>query len=38
MNGGDRAGFWVVAYLLIVGIAFYFTLIMLAISFAKSIQ
>ena len=35
MTEGDRAGWWAVAYLLMVGAATWFTIFMLAFSFIK---
>ena len=37
MNEGDRAGWWAVAYLLIVGAAAYFTIFMIVFSFVKQL-
>ncbi len=37
MSEGDRAGWWAVAYLLIVGAAAYFTIFMIAFSFVKKL-
>jgi hypothetical protein len=35
MNEGDRAGWWAVAYLLMVGAVAYFTIFMIIFSFVK---
>jgi hypothetical protein len=35
MNEGERAGLWAVAYLLMVGVAAYFTIFAVAFSFLK---
>lgn len=35
MSEGDRAGVWAIVYLLIVGVAAYFTIFMIIFSFAK---
>jgi hypothetical protein len=35
MNEGDRAGWWAVAILLMVGAAVYFTIFMIVFSFVK---
>jgi hypothetical protein len=35
MSEGDKAGWWAVAYLLMVGAAAYFTIIMVVFSFVK---
>ena len=37
MTEGDRAGWWAVAYLLMVGAAAYFTIFMIAFSFVKKL-
>jgi hypothetical protein len=36
MSEGDRAGWWAVAYLLMVGAAAYFTIFMIVFSFVKN--
>ena len=36
MSEGDRAGWWAVAYLLMVGAAAYFTIIMIIFSFVET--
>jgi len=35
MNEGERAGWWAVAYLLMIGAAAYFTIVMIVFSFVK---
>lgn len=35
MTDGDRAGWWAVVYLLMVGVAAYFTIFMVIFSFIK---
>ena len=35
MTEGDRAGWWAIAYLLMVGVAAYFTMFMVIFSFIK---
>jgi hypothetical protein len=35
MTDGDRAGWWAVVYLLMVGVAAYFTMFMVIFSFIK---
>jgi hypothetical protein len=35
MTEGERAGWWAVVYLLIVGVAAYFTIFMIIFSFVK---
>lgn len=35
MTEGDRAGVWAIVYLLIVGVAAYFTIFMIIFSFVK---
>ena len=35
MTEGDRAGLWAIAYLLLVGVAAYFTIFMVIFSFLK---
>jgi hypothetical protein len=35
MTEGDRAGWWAVAYLLMMGAAAYFTIVMIVFSFVK---
>jgi len=35
MTEGDRAGWWAVVYLLMVGVAAYFTMFMVIFSFVK---
>ena len=35
MTEGDRAGWWAIAYLLLVGAAAYFTIFMVVFSFIK---
>lgn len=37
MSEGDRAGWWAVGYLLMVGAAAYFTIFMIIFSFAKKL-
>jgi len=37
MTEGDRAGWWAVAYLLIVGATAYFTIFMIVFSFVKKL-
>jgi len=37
MSEGDRAGVWAVAYLLMVGAAAYFTIVMIVFSFVKKL-
>jgi hypothetical protein len=37
MSEADRAGWWAVAYLLIVGAAAYFTIVMIGFSFVKKL-
>jgi len=37
MTGGERAGRWAIAYLLIVGAAAYFTMFMIIFSFVKKL-
>ena len=37
MTEGDRAGWWAVVYLLMVGAAAYFTIFMIIFSFVKKI-
>ena len=35
MTEGDKAGYWAIAYLLMVGVAAYFTIFMVIFSFLK---
>ncbi len=37
MTEGDRAGWWAVAYLLMIGAAAYFTIFMIVFSFVKKL-
>jgi hypothetical protein len=37
MNEGDRAGWWAIAYLMMVGAAAYFTIIMVIFSYVKKL-
>jgi hypothetical protein len=37
MTEADRAGWWTVAYLLMVGAAAYFTIVMIVFSFVKKL-
>lgn len=37
MSEADRAGWWAVAYLLMVGAAAYFSIVMIAFSFVKKL-
>jgi hypothetical protein len=38
MTEGERAGWWAVAYLLIVGVAAYFSIVMIVFSFIKNLS
>jgi hypothetical protein len=37
MSEGDRAGWWAITYLLMIGVTVYFTIFMIVISFVKKL-